>query len=389
MATGNNERKTMATCKITGLPLPANLYSDPLGRPNKYRYRLPNGKFKPVNGDYAHACAVANAANDKRDTAGCSSKSILFWVNEYIKWMEAQNPGLVEKRGWRDRATSLRKFANETPVPLAEATVGELSTWWDGLTFDQQHNRRSNYSQFFQWAMSKGAAKCNPFNTSDAVPHLIKKKKPKKARLPLKDMEEFWIVYRHAEDFVQIGMIISLTTTMREGDIADLLLSKNIVDGKLRKTINKSANQRGAMAASHLEFDLKMHAMLGQAIKRARELAFKRSSCPTVLSKHKRSKPRKDCVHRHQASGENLSKGFTEAVRASGHWDDIEEHRTPPTFHEVRGLIIDLLLKRGMDIKAVMELAAHTDPKVTSGYTANHPPEFREMGIVVNDEVLK
>ena len=52
------------------------------------------------------------------------------------------------------------------------------------------------------------------------------------------------------------------------------------------------------------------------------------------------------------------------------------------------GLSIDLLLKSGIDIKQVQKLAAHTDESITSGYTANHPPEYKDLGIVVSDEII-
>lgn len=95
------------------------------------------------------------------------------------------------------------------------------------------------------------------------------------------------------------------------------------------------------------------------------------------------AKARKGCDSHYQVTVADISRGFTNAAKATGLWES-----DPPTFHEVRGLIINLLLRRGIDIRQVMELAAQSDPSVTSGYTANHPPEFVDLGIVVDEGVL-
>ena len=378
-----------AICKFTGLPLPANLINDSRGRPNIYRYRKPCGKLEQIEGTYAEVVELANLANTKRGTSTQSSASIGFWVARYIEWMEGQNKDIKHKRGWNDRKASLNKFAREQRIPLRQVSIEELSTWWDALTYDQQHNRRSNYSQFFQWSMSKGVAKSNPFNKSDAVAHLIEKKKPSKRRLPIVSMAEFNAIYEHAAPEIQIAMMISLTTTMRAGDIVELTFENSISNSQLQKTINKSSNQRGAMAAAHLSWSLAVHIKLAQTIKIARELSLKNRRCPYIVSKRpQRLRLRKGCAHSHQCISKDLSRGFTAAAEACGLWGDIPGDRTAPTFHEVRGFAIDRLLKAGVDIKQVQKLAAHTDESVTSAYTANHDPVYLDMGIVVDDGVL-
>lgn len=76
-------------------------------------------------------------------------------------------------------------------------------------------------------------------------------------------------------------------------------------------------------------------------------------------------------------------------MKASSRWDDLPDGRTPPTFHEVRGLAIDLLLKAGIDIKDVQKLAAHTDESITSAYTAQHEPDYVDLGVVVTNKMLE
>lgn len=388
----NKRSIDMSVCLHTGKPLPDNLVNDNRKRPNVYRYRRPDGTYKYIRKPYAQACLLAEMANSKREASPMSSKSTLYWCGQYIEWMESQNPELLAKRGWVDRKAMLRKFAGEFPV-LREATLANLSTWWDALTYDQQHSRRSVLSQFFQWCMSKGVAKQNPFNTSDALPHLIEKKKPAKRRRPINNMAEFNAIYEHAEDYVQVAMMISLTTTMRAGDVAALRFS-DVVDTpqgkKLCRTIAKSANQRGAMAATHGGWNLSRHVKLAQAINHGRKLAMMRpDSPPYIVNKRpQRRRIRAGCDNVYQVTSKDLSRGFTNAVAAAGLWENLKD-ATPPTFHEVRGLAIDLLLKSGIDIKQVQRLAAHTDESITSGYTAQHPPEFVDLGIVVSDEVLK
>lgn len=71
-----------------------------------------------------------------------------------------------------------------------------------------------------------------------------------------------------------------------------------------------------------------------------------------------------------------MSRGFAAARDASGLFATLPAGRQPPSFHEVRGLAIERMIAAGADVREVQHLAAHTDERITSGYAANHAPEF-------------
>jgi len=364
----------MAYCKHTGKPLPHNLYNDPKGRPGVYRYRKPDGSFRLVRLPYAKAVEAARAANARRIAP---EGSLPYWVAQYRQWCVDREPPIESRRGWSERQKQLEAWADDwqhvQPIAL---TVPTLADWWDALTYDQQHNRRAHFSAFCQWCMGKGVMHCNPFSARDDVARLMEKRKPMKQRGAL-SLEGFRAIHEAAPAHIQIAMRISLSTAMRAGDVVALRWDC-IQDGYLCKTIAKSVGQRGATAAAHLKWWLDEHEALKQAIDEARELSMKHRRCPYIVS---RPRAREKALgagltHSHQCRVEHLSRGFARARDAAG--------IDGPSFHEVRGLAISLLLQQGQDIAAVQRLAAHTDASITSAYTAGQAPHYMDMaGLVV------
>jgi hypothetical protein len=372
----------MRTCRHTGGPLPPNLYNDNRGRPDRYRYRTPSGSMVAVELPYAEAVALAEKANAERSSIPTNRRSVAYWQREFVEYMESQNPELRHKRGWRDRVRYLETFAADFAAVTPERLdVAFLSAWWDAMTFDQQHNRRPVLSKFFVYMMGQGVARCNPFTNRDDVARLLPKAKPRKSRLPLHE-RDFWRVHELAPEWLQDAMIISLATTLRRADVCALRFDA-VVDGELRVTIGKSVGQRGFARASHLAWRLEEHELLRDAINRARERSLRLRRCPYVVAtKPARLRTRAGSDHPYRVPNEALSRAFAAARDASGIWEELPAGRTPPTFHEIRGLAIERLLASGADLRRVQRLAAHTDESVTSGYAANHAPEFELVDLV-------
>lgn len=365
----------MAYCKHTGKPLPKNLYNDPKGRKGVYRYRHPDGRMTVVRLPYKRAVEAARKANKKYNAP---DGSVTYWVTQFRQWQIDNEPSLESKAGWRNRHKQLENFAEYwshlSPVQL---TVSTMEDWWDSLTYDQQHNRRSYFSQFFQWGMRKGIVKSNPFTTRDDVMRLVERKKPEKQR-PALSLTDFHLIHEQAPQWLQIAMDISLRTTMRVGDIAALRFD-SVQDGYLQTTISKSVNQRGASAAAHLKWSLEEHQDLKKTIDAAKEVSMRHRRCPYIVSRPRvqsHQKPVQGHTHTHQCTPNHISRAFANARGKAG----IEG----PTFHEIRGLAISLLLNDEKDMAAVQRLAAHTDPKITSAYTAGQAPHYLNMsGLVV------
>lgn len=371
----------MRTCQHTGGELPANLYNDPRGRSTHYRYKKPDGKFNTFKATYSEAVAKAAKANSVRGVVPTNRYSLGFWSGEFLEHLESQNPELVAKKGWKDRRHYVELFAQQFGhTRTDQITIAILSPWWDSLSFDVQHNRRSILSKFFIYMMGRGVVAANPFNTNDHEAHLLKKSKPQKSRLPLHE-SEFWEVYEHADEHVRAAMAISLATTLRRGDVVNLRFDA-IVDGELRVTVGKSVGQRGFARASHLAWPLEDHPALRDAINAARERSLTLRRCPFIVAhaKHFRGNGG-GLAHEYQCTPEAISRGFARAVKASGLWDKLPAGKRPPTFHEVRGLAIERMIAAGEDIRTVQHLAAHTDESITSGYAANHDPEFETVRV--------
>lgn len=182
-------------------PLPPNLYEDNRKRPNHYRYKNANGTFKPIIGSYQTVCEIAEEANRLRESPTFNAQKIgsfPFWLEKYIEWKESFNPSLQSKASWSTRKNLLTKFCDDNSFIKPKALqLTHLETWWESLTCDQQHNRRSEFSYFFQWMLGKGAVTFNPFTTADDQPRLFEKPKPKRSRMRL-DVEGFWGIYEAA-----------------------------------------------------------------------------------------------------------------------------------------------------------------------------------------------
>lgn len=370
----NSKLRAMAYCKHTGKPLPANLYNDSKGRRDVYRYRQEDGRYTLVHLPYARAVAAAKRANRQRNAPDGSTS---YWVYQFKQHQLNQDPSLNDKRGWRDRHRQLERFADEwdhlRPIQL---TVSTLDDWWSNLSYDQQHNRQAYFSRFFQWCMKRGVVRSNPFTKRDDVPRLEQRRKPEKQRSAL-SLDDYHQIYEEAPEWLRVAMAISLHTTMRAGDVVALRFDK-ITDGLLQTTIQKSLNQRGASAAAHLEWSLFEHVGLKAAIDAGRELSMRHRRCPYIVSRPRlrATKPVTGHTHTHQCNTGHVSREFADARDRAG----VEG----PTFHEIRGLAISLLLNQGFDIAAVQRLAAHTDATTTSAYTAGQAPHYLNMkGLVV------
>lgn len=378
-----------------GRPLPPNLYqrrSD-----GAYRYKNAAGKFRTVKNqsgaaaDYSQAILITERANSLRGKTTPSIKTIQFWVDKYTAWAEEHNPALATKRAWRDRKNELNRFAADfAHININRLELNDLRGWWDGLTYDQQHNRRSAFSKLFQWCISSGSCSINPFSTSDNSPRLFQKMKPAKQRGAL-EMADFWTIYHseHAKKYphVKIAMGISLTTGMREEDICLLRFDTHIIDNRLCTSIGKSVSQRGAMAASHHGYDLTTHAMLRGLIKEARELSLKHRRCPFILSYHQRGHAEQAGAKQHisQVRPKKLSHDFSRVRDLCS--IPAQPGKNPATFHEVRGLFVKTGLQHYAPAQ-IQQAAAHVSLSTTLAYPAGHKPDYRDIAVVITPAMI-
>ena len=192
------------------------------------------------------------------------------------------------------------------------------------------------------------------------------------------DAEEFWRIYEEAgrrELYgLQVGMGISLYTTMRRGDVIELRSDRHIVDGFLRRTISKSEQKRGEGKGERLEWELKDHPMLDDLVAKGVEIgkanAWQDVDCPYLVSHlpdHKRLGRSK--THVSQVLGRRLQVMFDDARDGTGLYFN-DPH--PPTFHEIRSLGNVMYKRAGYADEEIQKVMAHSEIAMTHMYQDGH-----------------
>lgn len=378
-----------------GLEMPPNLYKDNHGRTDVFRYKLPDGAYRQIKKPAALAIKVAEKANQLRIESPDVPGSFGWWKNRFVKYREETDPSLLEKQSWKNRKGMLDRFCKHFNklMPNRVRKINQLKDWWESLTYDAQHNSRSELSRFFQYLMREEVLSINPFTNRDDKPRLVEKGKPKKSRLPLK-ADEFWKIYEAAGDLglesLQLFMGYALVTDLRESDILRLRFDENVKDDRLVLTIGKSLNQRGAVKASHHCWTFAKHPLVHELVKRSRELSMKNARCPYLVSHRPKSvRVSKNKDHKFKLLPRLAISLFAQARKHAGVHVSIPANRTPATIHEIRGLSLWLAADAGEDIEILQHLAAHASIEVTKGYIAEHTPTYKEVDVVFTEKILK
>jgi integrase len=381
---------------FNGVRLKDNLYPDPGGREGYWRYRRPDGRGDRIfpretvekaneAAEYFNAQAAAEGL-DKPEPGRPARGSWPDLVARFIAERETEDPSLAGKQNWINMRTYLGKFGRE----FADTTPGrterpELLAWWKKLSHHQQNKRHTELRRLFNWAMGENYCprlKYNPFTTNDDRPRFYLKAKPEKARSAL-SLPEFWSTHDRAGDAGMLGlqraMMISLVTTMRQGDICKLRFDQ-VVDGELRVVIGKSEAQRGAASATRLAWALDAIPLLRDVINDAQCDSLKARRCPFVVchvpERNRKAPPTKE--HPYQMLPGLLQKQF-KRVRP--------EVPNPPTFHEIRALSSVIYRQCGHDIETIQQLMAHTDESTTLSYQDRGDLPYKKitLGLTAED----
>lgn len=381
---------------VDGVVLADNLYPDARKRPCFYRYRRPDGSDKTFQTDTPEeANSIAESNNARRTDplafAATSRETLSFHMPRFIKYRERQDQKLLKKQSWRNRKYALVAFGKRFDLPLGMLDRNQIKIWWEELTFHEQKQRHAEFRRLFNWLMSEGLCQLpyNPFTTNDDNPRLYVTGEPERARIRL-TRETFWAIYNISEyPALQIAMGLSLTTFMREADLCSLVLNENVESGLLKKVIGKSLEARGSANAARLQWDVGSHGLVKQLLARARELSLKNYRCPYLLShqpKIRRIGKTKD--HFCQVTRRRLVTMFAEARDATGMFDNLEEGRTPPTFHEVRSLGNKLATDAGYKLPEIQHAMAHENPNTTKLYQEEHSLPFTSVDVVFTEDMI-
>ena len=347
------------------------VYSDPKGRPNKWRVKLPNGSYKTITA--ASETQAVFAAESAIAQFEAPPGEWLELVNRHIYRREAGSPGLADKTKWQGSRYVLRRFANtfESNCKPSTVTMTHFLDYWDGLTRHQQDNLRPELNRFIKWCMLAQliVLPANPIGLLD------KKALPKKKRQRL-TRGMFDGLLRVAADRGYDGLIqacrLSLLTTLRRGDLAQLRWD-DIKDGALYVTVSKSIASRGEVQAARLRWDLQKHPDLLLELKECRRQAMMNRDCPFVISHFGANRIGKTKQHACQMTPDMISKQFTECMREVVRTDD------HPTFHEIRSLAAANLENMGAPGETISKIMAHTDESTTELYLVGHDRKFFDV----------
>lgn len=379
---------------IGGVQLAENLYTDSRGREGYWRYLRPDGTYKGFQAtSVEEANKLADEANLRRDEAmrlpekKLRREELSYWVQKYCDYEERQHPSLKEKESWHNRKLAMNKFARENTNPL-ELSSRMIEDWWDSLTHNQQALRQKTFRRLFNQLMKWGVVpqfQYNPFTLSDDRPRLYLKEQSRSDRSRL-DIDGFWPIYNEGTIALKVAMAISITTTMRRGDVL-ALTTGHLKDGYLRRTISKSEQKLGSQRAARLEWKLADHPMLERAIEMGLEHAKENDNCPYIVS-HKPEQARlgKVKTHKSQVLGRRLAEMFTEARNSTEMWSN---DLNPPTFHEVRSLGSALYKRQGYSDEQIKELMAHTEIDMSRHYMDGHDLPHTSIGLRLDSKAIK
>ncbi|SEG14004.1 tyrosine-type recombinase/integrase [Marinobacterium lutimaris] len=382
---------------FNGIKLEDNLYPDNRGRDGHWRYMRPDGTFRHFNAETTEAAnQIASHNNARRENytgpkkRGSQFGTLAHYVDEFIDHREEQSPDLKAKGSWQNRCYALRQFTRTITKPLARLTRADIDTWWTTLSHHQQKLRHAEFRKFFNYLMGRQLLPnmdYNPFTTADDKPRLYTRSKPKRKTKRL-TIEGFWRIYTAAGELgytgLQVAMGISLLTGMREGDIVDLRLDKDVADALMRRVIGKSANQKGDYKAARLSWNMGSYDLLRQLVQRARELSLQNRRCPFVVSQWpKQRRMGKTKTHMAQVTTRRLISMFDESRKAAGFTGENE-----PTFHSVRSLFDKLASDAGYDIKLVQHAMAHSSEEMTREYLEGHELPFEPVDIVFTEKQI-
>lgn len=391
-----------------GTQLPDFLYPCQHGVENRWRYAQANRSMFPFSATLDEAIAFAThmnqqraAAEEKKRLADKDKGPFCIHADKYITGRERRDPSLTKKQSWINRRYGLRhcaRWMDERHITPGWVTLANCQEYWDELTGHVQRYRKCEFRLFFSYLAGKDLLRQiehNPFALDMTFPVVEMRAKPGRKRQRL-DLPTFVRIHERAGElgypFLQVAMQISLSTTMRRGDLCSLQTKEHLVGHHLRKQISKShamlSDNDFAANPSNLEFDLKSHPILRKAINQARELALKNGACPFVLSHtYIRKQPGPNREHRAQVQPEYLTRAFSE-VRDDLGIGKNDAKATRPTFHEVRALGGHLLEKAGYSTKDIQILMAHTDEKMTRHYLAGHETAWTAVSIALTEDML-
>lgn len=358
---------------------PPNLYINAAGY---YSWRDPDKKTTMGLGrDKARAFAEARAGNAlvasrtpktlvERIKQG-DGKTVNQWADDWLVIASKDPEGnpraektiVNYKSSLRELRARCGHLLVDEVTPMAIAEI--MKHYTDAGKLRMGETVYTNLLELFRVAETKGLIRVgkNPVAPIEPV-----KSKVKRLRLGL---DEFMKVHAAQKShWGRLGMELALVSAQRRGDVA-MMRRADIVDGHIQVDQRKS----GGETKLGIPLSLRLDAVgwtLQEVIDRCRTAGL---ISPFILH-HRR-------LGAHYAPGDpvqpdGLSEKFADALKLTG--IQIEEGRTPPTFHEIRSLAIRLWTKQAGK-EFAQALAGHRNIKTTLLYSDPRDSEVQRIMI--------
>lgn len=213
---------------------------------------------------------------------------------------------------------------------------------------------RQQLIELFQTAIQEGLRHDNPAA-------LTRRPVAKRRRMRLTE-EGYRAVYEKAAPWLRNAMDLGLLTLQRREDLVSLRWEAD--DGTQLKIEQKKTGKRLGIAIGP-----ELRALLDRCRDDVRS-PFVIHRRPVRLRPTDRRAAARD--HHTQVLPEQLTRAFERARALSGHYAEVGEGSTPPSFHEIRSLGIALYRKAGWPESRIQALAGHEDIEQTEHYLKGH-----------------
>jgi integrase len=341
---------------------PPNLYQNPAGY---FYYVNPRSrKQKGLGRDRAKAFQEARAANAVLATmtptsladwvAGKTDYTLTAWLPVYKElWVEKTEPKPATLRSCTMYVKRL-ETADFAWMRLPEITTAHVAKYLELVEEESGESTanamRARMSDIFRWAETQGLIEVgrNPVAATRAPRPAVKR-----GRLSL---EQFWVIHAQAPTYLQRAMCLALMTAQRREDITNMKFADwrdghlHIVQGKSGGTVRLRQDGRIRLA--------KVGMSIADAVAACRDLIVSPYLVHHVAHKGV-AKPG------HQVAPNGLSNAFQAAREAAG--IEVEEGRTPPSFHEIRSLA-ERLYKEEFGAAFAQAMLGHKNASMTEKY---------------------
>lgn len=243
--------------------------------------------------------------------------------------------------------------------------VVQIADWIDPIAnnADTFNKWREIFSEICAYAVSRKIAAANEGakvlrrSTSVMLPE------NRKSRLPL-TLDAFWWIYDRSPLFLQVATSLSFVTLQARLECVNLNYS-DIRNNEMYVIRQKSATQ-----SDYAFIRIEMSNQLRDIVQLSRSDSM--ASQHIVHRRSQRVQARKlQKLPFGAINDDYLSKAFAKMVKQAveGGVITVPEGRTPPSFHEIRGLGSREYQKQGFPGQYIQYLLTHTDPKTSKIYT--------------------